>query len=72
MTAYRLFRYRLPRHSYRQGKWMDFDGVVGWMEWEGPGVGAMVPWLRAAEALHVGQKATFGLGRVELVEPGRR
>ena len=67
MTAHRLFRYQLRRRSYRQDKWMDFDGVVGWMEWEGPGVGAMVPWLRAAEALHVGQKATFGLGRVELL-----
>jgi hypothetical protein len=68
LTAHRLFRYRLPRQSYRQQRWMDFDGVVGWMEWEGPRVGALVPWLRAAEVLHVGQKATFGLGRVELVE----
>jgi hypothetical protein len=70
LTAHRLFRYRLPRQSYRQGRWMNFDGVVGWMEWEGRGVAALVPWLRAAEALHVGQKATFGLGRVELFRPG--
>jgi len=65
MTGHRLFRYALPRKSYRQGRRMDFDGVVGWMEWEGD-VGRIVPWLRAAEVLHVGQKATFGLGKVEL------
>jgi len=67
MTSHRLFRYRLPRHSYRQEQWMDFDGVVGWMEWEGD-VEPLVPWLHAAEVLHIGQKATFGLGRVQLLE----
>ena len=65
----RLLRYRLTRHSYRQDRWMDFDGVVGVLEWEGLRPGALaevIPWLRAAEVLHLGQKATFGLGRVEL------
>jgi len=65
LTGHRLFHYQLPRQSYRQGRWMDFDGVVGWLEWEGD-VGPLIPWLRAAEVVHVGQKATFGLGRVEL------
>ncbi|MBM3740713.1 MAG: CRISPR system precrRNA processing endoribonuclease RAMP protein Cas6 [Acidobacteria bacterium] len=65
MTGHRLFRYVLPRHSYRQEEWMNFDGVVGWIEWEGE-VGPLVPWLRAAEVVHVGQKAAFGLGRVRL------
>src|SRR5579871_5956 len=68
MTGSRLFRYILPRRSYRQGKWMNFDGVVGWMEWEGE-VASLLPWLRAAEVLHVGQKATFGLGRLEIASP---
>jgi len=63
MTGHRLFRYELTRKSYRQQRWMEFDGVVGWMEWEGA-VGRVLPWLRAAEVLHVGQKASFGLGRV--------
>jgi hypothetical protein len=67
LTGHRLFHYRLPRRSYRQGKWMDFDGVVGWIEWEGRGCGAATPWLRAAEILHIGQKATFGQGRIELL-----
>ena len=65
LTAHRLFHYQFTRHSYRQGRSMDFDGVVGWLEWEGA-VAPLIPWLRAAEILHVGQKATFGLGQVEL------
>ncbi|MBL8237410.1 MAG: CRISPR system precrRNA processing endoribonuclease RAMP protein Cas6 [Bryobacterales bacterium] len=64
-TGWRLFRYDLTRRSYRQGRWMDFDGVVGWLEYEGA-VESVLPWLRAAEVLHVGQKASFGLGRVEV------
>jgi CRISPR/Cas system endoribonuclease Cas6 (RAMP superfamily) len=67
MPGSRLFRYELPRHSYRQGKWMNFDGVVGWIEWEGE-LDSVLPWLRAAELLHVGQKATFGMGKLELHE----
>jgi hypothetical protein len=68
MTGHRLFHYRLRRRSYRQGRWMEFDGVVGWIEWEGDLTPAL-PWLRAAELLHIGQKATFGLGKVEIVTP---
>jgi CRISPR/Cas system endoribonuclease Cas6 (RAMP superfamily) len=66
LTAHRLFRYRLTRHSYRQGRWMEFAGIVGWLEWEGA-VDMILPWLYAAQFLHVGQKATFGFGRLEIV-----
>lgn len=62
-TGARLFQYEWSRRSYRQGRWMDFDGWVGYLEWEGE-VGQLLPWLRAAEILHVGQKASFGLGKV--------
>lgn len=65
LTSHRLFHYLLSRHSYRQEKWMDFDGAVGWMEWEGDLTSAL-PWLRAAEILHIGQKATFGLGKIRI------
>jgi hypothetical protein len=64
LTGYRLFRHDIERRSYRQGKWMRFSGIVGSLEWEG-NVAPLVPWLRAAEVLHIGQKATFGLGKVE-------
>ena len=66
LARHGLARYGLSRRSYRQDRWMDIEGVVGWMEWEGE-VGPLMPWLRAAEVLHVGQKAAFGLGRVRVV-----
>ncbi|MGJ5818180.1 CRISPR system precrRNA processing endoribonuclease RAMP protein Cas6 [Paludibaculum fermentans] len=66
LRAHRLFHYELPRHSFRQEKWLDFDGVVGWMELEGDVTQAMM-WARSAELLHFGQKAAFGLGRVRVL-----
>jgi hypothetical protein len=61
LAGCRLFRYVLPRLSLRQDRWMRFDGLVGYMDLEGDLAPAM-PFLRAAEVLHFGQKATFGLG----------
>jgi hypothetical protein len=66
IIGHRLFRYCLPRRSYRQGKWLDFDGVVGYLDLEGDFSAAM-PYARSAEILHFGQKATFGLGKVSVL-----
>lgn len=63
VVAHRLFHYVLPRRSFRQGQWMNFDGVVGFVDLEGDLTPAM-PFVRAAEVLHFGQKATFGLGKI--------
>jgi hypothetical protein len=66
MISHRLFHYELPRHSFRQQKWLDFDGVVGYIEWKGE-MSCGMPWARAAEVLHFGQKAVFGLGKVRVL-----
>jgi hypothetical protein len=66
LVGHRLFRYVLPRLSFRQDRWMRFDGVVGYLDLEGDLTPAM-PFVRAAEILHFGQKATFGLGQVKCV-----
>jgi hypothetical protein len=66
IVGHRLFRYKLPRHSYRQDQWHDFDGVVGHLDMEG-NFDAGMPYARAAEILHFGQKATFGLGTVRVL-----
>ena len=66
MAEHRLFHYELQRRSYRQGKWLDFDGVVGFLDLEGD-LSSGMPWARAAEVLHFGQKATFGLGKVRVL-----
>jgi hypothetical protein len=63
LAGHRLFHYVLPRLSFRQERWMRFDGVVGYMDIEGDLTPAL-PFIRAAEVLHFGQKATFGLGEV--------
>lgn len=63
LASHRLFHYVLPRLSFRQDRWMRFDGVVGYMDIEGNLTPAL-PFIRAAEVLHFGQKATFGLGEV--------
>jgi hypothetical protein len=66
LVGHRLFHYDLPRHSYRQGKWLDFDGAIGYVDLKGS-IGPALPWARAAEALHFGQKAAFGLGKIRVL-----
>lgn len=66
LVGHRLFHYKLPRHSYRQDKWLEFDGVVGYLDLAG-GFGSAMPWARAAEVLHFGQKSAFGLGKVRVL-----
>jgi hypothetical protein len=63
LAGSRLFRYVLPRVSFRQDRRMHFDGLLGYFDLEGDLTPAM-PFVQAAEALHFGQKATFGLGLV--------
>lgn len=66
MAGHRLYHYDLPRHSFRQDKWLDFDGVVGYIDLVGE-LGWAMPWARAAEVLHFGQKSAFGLGKVRVL-----
>jgi hypothetical protein len=62
----RLFKYALPRMSHRQQAFMDFDGLVGHIVFEGR-LKRLLPLALAAESLHIGQKATFGLGKIRCV-----
>jgi len=66
LVGHRLFHYDLLRHSFRQDKWLEFDGVVGYIELKGE-FSAGIPWARAAEVLHFGQKSAFGLGKVRFL-----
>lgn len=65
LVGQRVYRYRLPRYTFRQQKRLQFDGVVGYIELAGE-FDAVMPFVRAAEILHFGQKATFGLGKVRV------
>ncbi|MFY9823119.1 MAG: CRISPR system precrRNA processing endoribonuclease RAMP protein Cas6 [Thermoanaerobaculia bacterium] len=53
------------RWSQRQGAAMKLGGLVGHLHLEGD-LAPFGPLLRAAEIVHVGKGATFGLGKVEI------
>jgi len=53
------------RYSNRQGRAMKLGGFEGTLEVEGD-LPPFAPLLRAAEVLHVGKGATFGLGRMAI------
>jgi hypothetical protein len=55
----------LSRYSSRQKATHPLDGFVGELDLEGP-LAPFLPLLRAAEIVHVGKGATFGLGKVEV------
>ncbi len=59
------------RWSQRQNAAMKLGGLVGTLTLEGD-VAPFAPLLRAAEVLHAGKGATFGLGKVEVETPSRR
>lgn len=61
-----VYHYVLPRLSFRQRAFMDFDGLVGNVTYTDV-PGELAALARAAELLHIGQKATFGLGRVRCI-----
>ena len=65
VTRTQLYRYHYERLSNRQHKKMDFDGMIGSIWYQGEGLAQLAPLVEAAEVLHIGQKATFGLGLVK-------
>lgn len=53
------------RYSARQESKMKMGGIVGWALYEGD-FGEFLPWLRAAEIVHVGKNTAFDLGRIRI------
>ena len=66
LAGHRLFHYELPRHSFRQNKSPDYDGVIGYLDLKGD-FGKVMPWARAAEVLHYGERSTSGLGKIRIL-----
>ena len=56
---------RMERYSNRINGKMDFSGLTGEVEYEGD-LSPFVPWLYAAQKLHVGRNTTFGMGKLEV------
>jgi len=55
----------ITRYSNRIGEKMDFSGLTGSMEVQGE-LTPFVPWLFAAQTLHIGRNTTFGMGQIEV------
>ncbi len=65
MTKEELRLKRLERYSNRLGEKMDFSGLLGELVYEGD-LTPFVPWLYAAQVLHMGRNTTFGMGRIQV------
>ena len=61
----RLESVSMERYSNRLGKKMDFDGLMGDIWFEGE-ITPFIPWLFAAQILHIGRNTTFGMGRIQV------
>jgi hypothetical protein len=62
----RLAWHDWDRYSNRQQRKVTLGGLLGTLELEGDLDGDLAHLLRAAEILHVGKGATFGLGKIEI------
>lgn len=66
-TAYELRWHDWTRYSSRQNTKMQLGGLLGTVTFEGD-LGPFMPYLRAAELVHVGRNTSFGLGRMVIEE----
>ena len=55
----------IERFSNRLQKKMDFSGLLGEVEYAGD-LMPFVPWMLAAQILHIGRNTTFGMGRIQV------
>jgi CRISPR-associated protein Csx16 len=55
-----------PRYSARQKAWMPFGGISGTVQFSRLPASLML-WLELAQWLHVGNKTTFGQGRIGVI-----
>lgn len=65
MTKEDLRLVYLERYSNRLKEKMDLSGLLGEVEFRGK-LTPFVPWLHAAQILHIGRNTTFGMGRIEV------
>jgi hypothetical protein len=64
------------RYSARQGRKMEWPGVIGFLRWRGAALGGLWPLLKFGEAVQIGKGATLGFGRYEVEDvhnaPGQK
>lgn len=65
ITREKLWVNHLERYSNRRKEKMDFSGLLGEIEYRGD-MTPFVPWLFAAQTLHIGRNTTFGMGKIQI------
>lgn len=55
----------MVRYSNRTNRKMDFSGLMGELEYRGD-LTPFVPWMYAAQRLHIGRNTTFGMGKIRV------
>lgn len=64
----KLWRHEFSRHSTRQNKNFDLDGMLGEIEFQSEDFSKFLPVLFAAEFLNIGSASSLGLGKFKLSE----
>ena len=65
-TSSGLYLCKIDRYSSRHEEKMDWSGLMGAMTFEGDLV-PFIPWLNAAEVLHIGRNVTLGYGKIDVI-----
>jgi hypothetical protein len=66
MTVSALHLSQMHRFSNRKNESMDWSGMLGALQFEGE-LSTFIPWLKAAQVLHIGRNSTFGCGKIDLI-----
>lgn len=65
-TVSALHLSQMHRFSNRKNESMDWSGMLGALQFEGE-LSSFIPWLKAAQVLHIGRNSTFGCGKIDLI-----
>lgn len=65
-TVSALHLSQMHRFSNRKNESMDWSGMLGALQFEGD-LSPFIPWIKAAQVLHIGRNSTFGCGKIDLI-----
>lgn len=65
-TVSALHMSQMHRFSNRKNESMDWSGMLGALQFSGE-LSTFIPWLKAAQVLHIGRNSTFGCGKIDLI-----
>lgn len=61
-----LWRHNFTRHTNRQGKKLNLDGMLGEIEFAGKDLAKFLPFIIVGSLLHIGSASSLGLGKYKI------